>query len=182
MKSKTILAIIAVVILIVTGTIFFFWQRGPHLPHAQMPQAPGTFILENQAVFAGYKTPEAALESYFWACIHEDYDAAVASFPPNKQAEMRKELGNPKHFKSEARREISQLKGVEIMARKNMSGDRVELKFQVIDSGGVHNKGETNLVIIPAVKIGKEWKLNMESVSGYQTNWENSGDVVTFAE
>jgi len=175
MKSKITLSIIGIVILVGTGV--FFWERGPHLPRAQMPQAPGTFIQKNQFVFAGYKTPEAAFESAFWAMINGDYDAAVASFPPTQQAEMRKDFKSPKHFKSEAKRgELSQLNGMEIMARKNVNSDKVELKFQMIDSVG------TNFGVFGMVKIGNEWKIDMHSPHDYQTNWDDDGNVVTFAE
>jgi hypothetical protein len=181
MKSglKIFLAIIAAVIL--AGIGFFFWQRGPHLPRAQTPQPPGTFIPKNQLVFAGYKTPEAAVESVFWAFANGDYDTVVESFPPNLQGQMKKEFGNPKRFKSEGKRGFSQLKGVEIMARKNLGSDKVELKFQMTGNGGVHGKDGTNLMIMPAVKIGMEWKFTVDGAHGYTTNWDNSGDVVTFA-
>jgi hypothetical protein len=181
MKSglKIFLAIIA--ILILAGIIFFFWQRGPHLPHAQTPQAAGTFIPKNQLVFAGYKTPEASVESLFWAMIHGDYDTFIASFSANQQAKMKVVVGNPKHFKSDAKKGFSQLKGMEIMARKNVSNDKIELKLETI--GGVfYAKGGNNFRIIPVVKIGKEWKLTPEkSDYDYTTNWDNSGDIVTFS-
>jgi hypothetical protein len=94
---------------------------------------------------------------------------------------MKKELGDAKHFQSEAKRELSQLKGVEIMALKNVSSDKVELKFEIIVSGGFHDKDGTNIIIISAVKIGEEWKFP-GNLAGYETNWDNSGDVVTFAK
>jgi hypothetical protein len=174
--TLTMVAGVMVAGVILAGIIISFWHRGPHLPSAQTPQAAGTFISENQLVFAGYKTPEAALESAFWALVTGDLDAFIASVPPNEQAETKKENPSSKRFKSEAKTgEFSGLKGVEIMARKNVSADKVELKFEMID------KNETNLVIFPAVKIGEEWKFNLKAGHDYATNWDNSGEVVTFA-
>lgn len=179
-SSKILIAIISAVVL--AGIVFFFWQRGLHLPRAQTPQAPGTFILKNQLVFAGYKTPEAALESMVWASMHGDYDAHLASIPPEEQAEIIKRVGSPARFKSQAAKRSSQLRGFEIMARKNVSSDNVELKIQIVETGGDYNQGETNLVIFTAVKIGNEWKFDRaDYISDYETNWNNSGDVVTFA-
>ena len=148
MKSNLKITLTMVAGVILAGIIIFFWHRGPHLPSAQTPQAAGTFISENQLVFAGYKTPEAALESAFWALVTGDLDAFIASVPPNEQAETKKENPSSKRFKSEAKTgEFSGLKGVEIMARKNVSADKVELKFEMID------KNETNLVIFRRLKL-----------------------------
>ena len=95
---------------------------------------------------------------------------------------MKKEFGSPQHFKSEGAKESSRLQSVKIIARKNVSSDNAELKFQIVENGSIHNKGGTNLLILPIVKIRNEWKIaKLEDISGYETNWDNSGDIVTFS-
>ena len=181
MKSRLTLAIIVTAILISTGLAIFFWQR-PHLPPMQTPPPPGTFMLKNQLVFAGYKTPEAALESTFWALLTGDLNTFLASVPPKILAEMKKEYPSPESFKDDARTgENAGVKGVAILARKNISADKVELKFELIETNGTGASDETTLSIVPAVKIGAEWKLNLKAGYDYTPNWDNGGEIVTFA-
>jgi hypothetical protein len=181
MKSGLKISLAIVSIIILAGIVFLFWQRGPHLPHAQTPQPPGTFIPKNQLVFVGYKTPEATLESAFWAFTQGDYGVAMTSASPKDQADLKKQFGgNPKRFKSEMRKESTQFKGVQILARKILSDDKVELKFQMVAPNGLGGRITTNCIIQPLVKIGQEWKLTADGNTQYKTNCDKNGDVVTF--
>jgi hypothetical protein len=174
MKSglKVFLALIA--ILILSGIIFFFWQRGPHLPHAQTPQVAGTLIPKNQLVFAGYKTPESALESALWAFQNGNYDVAVASVSPKDQ-NFKNMIRTPALFQSMAKEETEGFKSIQMLAKKMLGNDTVELKYQII------HDGQTNCLITPAEKTGSEWKINFDGADSYTTNWDKSGDVVTFS-
>jgi hypothetical protein len=180
-SSKILVAIIAVVIL--AGTAFLIVRHHGHRPHAQSPHAAGAYILKNQFVFAGYATPEAALESMIWAYLNGDCDMVMSSVGPKDQADLKKQFGgNPKRFKSQIRRESAQFKGAQILARKTLSTDKVELKFQIIEPGGGGGRVTTNCMIQPLVKIGNEWKLAMNESTQYKTNWDQSGEIQTFVQ
>ena len=80
------------------------------------------------------------------------------------------------------RRASTQFKGAQILARKNLSADKVELKFQIVTPGGGSGRVTTNCMIQPLVKIGNEWKLIMNESTQYKTNWDQSGDIQTFVQ
>ena len=180
-SSKILVAIIAVVVL--AGTAFLIVRHHGHRPHAQPPHAAGAYILKNQFAYAGYATPEAALESMLWAYLNGDYDMVMSSIGPKDQADLKKQFGgNPKRFQSQMRRASTQFKGAQILARKTVSADKVELKFQIVTPGGSGGRVTTNCMIQPLVKTGNEWKLVMNENTQYKTNWDQSGDIQTFVQ
>lgn len=100
----------------------------------------GQYIGFAQLVDAGNTTPEAALESAFWA---------MAS-------------GN------------SSIKGLQILARKTVAADQVELRYHIdhVDSWNrLHGQTTANNVdqILLLVKKGGAWKFAHKSA--YTTNW-----------
>ena len=173
MKTKIKIALGIAAVLILAGSATFIFHRS-HLPSAHTPQSSGTFIPKNQLVFAGYKTPEAALESALWAFQNVNYDAAVASVSPKDQ-DFKNRIKDLKRFKSMAREETEGFQSIQILAKKMLSGDVVELKYQIV------HDGQTNCLITPTEKVGSEWKINFDGADSYTTNWDNSGDIITFA-
>jgi len=179
-SSKILITIMAVVIL--AGAAFLIVHYHGHRPHAQPPHAAGAYLVKNQFAYAGYATPEAAFESMLWAYLNGDYDMVMSSVGPKDQADLKKQFGgNPKRFQSQMRRASSQFKSAQILARKNLSADRVELKFQIVTPGG-GGRVATNCMIQPLVKIGNEWKLIMNESTQYKTNWDQSGEIQTFVQ
>ena len=180
-SSKILIAIIAVVIL--AGTAFLIVRHHGHRPHAQPPHAAGAYLVKNQFAYAGYATPEAAFESMLWAYLNGDYDMVMSSIGPKDQADLKKQFGgNPKRFQSQMRRASTQFKGAQILARKTVSADKVELKFQIVAPGDSGGRVTTNCIIQPLVKIGNEWKLVMNENTQYKTNWDQSGEIQTFVQ
>ena len=168
-QFKTAFGIVA----ILAGAIF----SSSALPRAQKPHTPGTLILRNQLVFAGYGTPEAALESAFWAIANGDYDAAIASTP--KASAIQVYGRNPAQFKKEWQSgEFQDIASLQIIARKNLNADRVELEFQMLSAGQTDEQSEPGIVTL--VKVGNEWKFDFRSVHGPPANWDRSKDVVAF--
>jgi hypothetical protein len=101
----------------------------------------GQYIGLAQLVDAGNTTPEAALESAFWAMAN----------------------GN------------SSIKGLQILARKTVTDDKVELRYHIdhIDSWNrLHGQTTTNKFdqILLLVKKGGTWKFARKSA--YTTNWD----------
>jgi hypothetical protein len=169
-KSKMALGIAAGLIL--AGSVLFIFPSS-HLPRPQSPPAAGTLIPKNQLVFAGYGTPEAALESALWAFQNVNHDAAVASISPKDQ-DFKNRIKDLKCFKSMAREETEGFQSIQILAKKMLSGDVVELKYQIV------HDGQTNCLITPTEKVGSDWKINFDGADSYTTNWDNSGDIITF--
>ena len=179
MKTKLKIATGIAVLLILAGTAILIFPSS-HLPRSQTPHAAGTLILKNQLVFAGYKTPEATIESIFWAMMNGNYKVAIASVPKEQSVKVFGE--NSKQFMSQNQRgELQDFASLQIIARKNVSADKVELKLQIRDNDQ-RNNSDSEPGIVTMTKIGNEWKLDFNAPRGYITNWGNSGDIVTFVQ
>jgi len=170
---KTKLKIIIGITVIFVGAAFYFFSSSS-LPRAKAPQQPGTLILRKQLVFAGFSSPEAALESVSWAFVNGNYSVAMASVFPKDEAI--KEFGrNPKQFQSLSRRDAQSFKSLQILAKKTLAADTMELKYQLIQSD------QTNCLVTAVQKSENGWKVNLNSSDLYTTNWDGSGDIITFA-
>ena len=180
MRSKSLVAVLLILLLIV-GAAVLVLTRGSPLPPIKPAHAPGTYLSRTNAVFAGYDTPEAALESVFYAFFNGDYDAFMPAVLADQEKSVKSDFGdNPKRFKAKSRRESAPIRGLSIVARKNISSDKVELKFEIVANEG-RDGTTTNFMIGPMVKVGKTWKCNFDATSDYKTNWDN-GDVVTYTD
>src|SRR5258706_16052904 len=100
MKTKLVIGFGILAVFILAGSVFYIFPNS-HLPRAKPAHPAGTLILKDQLVFAGYKTPEATLESMFWALVNGNYAAAVASVPENQAL---KQFGrDPSKFKAQSK-------------------------------------------------------------------------------
>lgn len=83
-----------------------------------------------------------------WAFVNGDYDAVMMSILPKDQAQFKKQFGgNPKRFKSETRKEsMQQFKGAQILAKKILSADEVELKVQVVEPGIMDSRAASGVL------------------------------------
>ena len=161
------------IVAVLTGTIF----SSSALPQAQTPHVPGTLILKDQLVFAGYDTPEAALESVFWAIVNGDYDAAIASAPEESAVQVYGR--NPVQFKNEWQSgEFQDIASLQIIARKNLNAGRVELEFQTLDTDQTDEESEPGIATF--LKVGNKWKFNFRSVRSPSTSWDSGKNVVVF--
>lgn len=178
MKTKFQIAVGIAVFLILAGTAILI-SSSSKLPRPQTPPAAGTLILKNQLVFAGYHAPEATLESVYWAIVNGNYDAAIASAP---KSEAVKVYGtNLKQFKSEWQAsEYKDFASLQIIARKNVSADKVELEFQELLKGQTVDQSEPGIATM--IKVGDEWKFNFETVRDHTTNWDQGDNVITFVQ
>ena len=176
MKTKIVIGIVS--LLILAGGAFLFFPAA-HLPRPQAPHTAGTLIPKSQLVFAGYETPEATLESMFWANVNGNYEAAMASLPKDQAV---KEFGkNPTKFKAESQHgEFEDFASLQIIARKNVDADTVELEFQELDKGENGNESEPDIASM--MKVGNEWKLDANASSDYTTNWDKGDNIITFVQ
>jgi hypothetical protein len=174
MKYKITLGIVAALIL--AGMFFFIFHR-PNLLWSKKPSAPGSYIAKKQLANVGYSTPEAAFETVTWAMMTGNYDKTVESFAPEMQVEMKKDPNSRQQFKSAMKRGASSFKGMQIMARKTIADDKVDLKVLTEDTRS-KSPGITYFLQVMA-KIDNEWKVG-GGTRGYATNWDNGSNIVTF--
>ena len=136
------------------------------------PDIKGQLIGPAQLVDAGNTTPEAALESGFWAQAKGDYDAVMASTEPQTQEEAKAWLGDKATFQARSQAEFASFQGVQILARKNMASDRVELKYQF----AFQNRPVPQITkIIQMVKIRGAWRGG--HTRGYDASWDEGSQL-----
>ena len=123
-----------------------------------------------QLVDAGNTTPEAALESDFWAAANGNYDADVASYVPQMRNEVMRWDGDKKRYATEMRGKYARFKGLQIVARKTIADDRVELKYTF-----EFDRPETVVTnhffkIVSMAKMDGAWRIAV--TTSYATNWD----------
>ena len=135
-----------------------------------VPQ-PGDYISKEQLAFVGFATPERCWESCIWAMCSGNYEAMTNSCGP----EMQEELENPQtkaEFEAMMKSNTQNFGGMQVLARKEIAEDKVELKILMRDK-------TDEISIQPLAKIGDEWKRQGNS-KAYSAEWEKSGTVETF--
>jgi len=128
----------------------------------------GQLIGLAQLVDAGNATPEAAWVSRYWARAHGDYDAVIAATDPQKVDAAKAWMGDKATFRARSQTEFASFKGIQILARKNLASDRVELKYQFAFGKGP-TRQETK--IVEMVKIEGAWKSGQTRV--YDASWDD---------
>jgi len=124
----------------------------------------GQLIGLAQLVDAGDATPEAAWVSRYWARAQGDYAAVIAATQPKMVTAAKDWMGAETTFHDRSREEFASFKGIQILARKNVAPDRVELKYKF----AFGERQETKTVEM--VKMEGAWK------SGQTRAWETSWD------
>ena len=115
----------------------------------------GQLIELAQLVDAGNTTPEAAWESRYWARANGNYDAVIAATDPQKVDAAKAWMGDKSTFRDRSQREFASFTGIQIVARKNLASDRVELKYRFAFQNGPAAQ-ETK--IVEMVKIDGAWR------------------------
>ena len=130
----------------------------------------GQLIGREELVDAGNTTPEAAWESRYWARARGDYDAVIAATVPEMVETAKGWMGDKATFREKSKKEFDGFKGIQILARKDLAADRVELKYEF----AFGNREERKIVEI--VKIEGAWR------SGATRAWEAGWDEGSVAE
>jgi hypothetical protein len=102
--------------------------------------------------FAGYATPEAALQSAIFAMSQGDYSTFLASMTPEEAARMQKsfEGKTPEQISEEGKRETAKATTLQVLNKQELAPDRVMLNVYV--------GGEERMQRVTMQKIGEEWK------------------------
>ncbi|HEV2693275.1 MAG TPA: hypothetical protein VG347_10310 [Verrucomicrobiae bacterium] len=115
----------------------------------------GQLVSLSQLVDAGDATPEAAWETRYWARAHGDYDAVIAATSPQNVAGAKAWMGDPATFHDRSQKDFSSFTGIQILARKNVAPDRVELKYQFAFENGA---AAQQTKIVEMIQINGAWK------------------------
>jgi RNA polymerase sigma factor (sigma-70 family) len=145
------------------------------------PASPGRYITKDQLAFAGYATPEASLQSMTWAMLNGSYEQSIAALAPEMQQQELNDPKNREQFESGQKMMAPLFKGMQVLARKKVAEDRVELKVK-LDAGPLPNSDQKapEFSIQPMVKIGNEWKLG-GSTRSYDAQWDQDDQAEPLA-
>jgi hypothetical protein len=115
------------------------------------PDVPASDIFPRDSwKFAGFDTPENAVESVTWAISQGDEDSYLNSLSPDLQDEMESELANGS-FSDVGPLELGNSKDFRIVDRETISADR-----QIIT---IHVDGQPDDTELPLVRTADGWKV-----------------------
>jgi RNA polymerase sigma factor (sigma-70 family) len=143
---------------------------------------PGRYVSKDQLIFAGYATPESALESMTWAVMKGSFDQFNASIDPTILADQSRVKPSREDFERQKEIIATGFKGMQIVARKSAAGGRVELKVKVdFDSPTSRIEDPASFTIETMVKVGDEWKSRFLP-RRWQPEWDQDGQVQLLAQ
>jgi hypothetical protein len=103
--------------------------------------------------FAGYTSPDAALETWTWAMSRGDKTVMLQTLTPEVRKVWEKMLAGKtdEQMKSEAAEATAKLAGYTIQKREVISADEVVIHFTMI--------GKKDVAKMDVKKIGGDWKI-----------------------
>jgi len=141
---------------------------------------PGSYIAKDQLTFAGYATPESALETITWTLMSGTYDQVNEGLSPALLANESKDQNGRDGFEARQKMMAPLFKGMQIVAKKILADDQVELKVKMdADPIPGQQRDMPPFMIQPLVKVGDAWKIG-GSTRGHQEAWEKDGQIQTF--
>ena len=179
-KAKTVI-VAGVAVLLAAGTtpaIIKVIQGRTDSRSSSCPRAtPATQSIKGQLfglaqlVDAGNTTPEAAWESRYWARAQGDYDAVIAATDPQVLNGAKDWMGDKATFRARSQKEFASLQGFQILARKNLASDRVELKYQF-----AFQKSSTpqETKIVEMIEVNGAWRCRQ--TRAYDASWEDGSE------
>ena len=171
-KAKTVI-VTGVVVLLAAGTtpiIIKEIRSSSSVPRTTpaTESIKGQMVGLAQLVDAGNTTPEAAWESRYWARGKGDYDAVIAATEPQAVPVAKAWMGDRATFRARSQAEFASFKGIQILARKDLANDKVELKYQF--AFGDHSPvQETKIVVM--VKVNGAWRC--AETRAYDAGWDD---------
>jgi hypothetical protein len=127
----------------------------------------GSYIAKDQLADVGLKTPEAALQTYFQAMFSGDYNRVVAAMSAQSGAlDPREREAFEKGFHQVE--EVSRLQGIQILGKKIIAEDRVDVGFLIYEAGKA-----PMLHVEQMVKEGADWKAG--NSQGVDSSWGEEG-------
>jgi len=150
---------------------------------APVGATPGQYITRDQLSFAGYASPETALESTTWAMMNGNYEQMLASLGPEVAEGELKNAKAREQFEQRRTKVAPLFKGMQILARKALAENKVELKvrqeFELSEEmPGV--KGPL-VMVQPMIKVGDEWKIG-GSTRSWSAKWDAEGEIQAYTQ
>ena len=142
---------------------------------------PGAYITKDQLAHVGYATPEAALQTITWAMMKASYEQVNEGLAPEELSSEAKDTKGREGF--EARRKVMAplFKGFQVVAKKLLSDEKVELKVKMDADPFPGQQHEVPPFMIQTmVKVGDAWKIG-GSTRGHQETWDKDGEIQTYA-
>jgi RNA polymerase sigma factor (sigma-70 family) len=132
---------------------------------------PNAYISKDQITNAGFNTPEAAWQTYMNGCLSDNYDQAVGAMAGQISTQS---LNNPQdreNFeKMVSKGELSNFLGQQILAKKIVSGEKVDLEVLVFQDGKA-----PDISIQHMVKENDQWKMAGSASVG--PSWGKDGQI-----
>lgn len=163
-KAKTAMVAGAIVLLAAGTTPVIIKEIRSHaeagirpIPRATAATAgiKGQFFGLDQLVDAGNTTPEAAWETRYWARAQGDYEAVIAGTDPGAVAGAKAWMRDEATFPARSRSDFASFQGFQVLARKDLAADKVELKYQFGFQPGTA-PDQTKVVLM--VKANGAWR------------------------
>ncbi len=180
-KAKTVI-VAGVVVLLAAGTtpvIIKEIQNRAHLRAGFGPRTTpatesikGQFFGLAQLVDAGNTTPEAAWESRYWARAMGDYDAVIAATAPTAINDAKAWMRDKATFHARSQTEFASFQGFQILARKDLAGNRVELKYRF---GFQDDSTPQQTKIVDMAEMNGAWKC--AQTRAYDSSWEDGSQA-----
>lgn len=161
-------------------------QTKPVVSSARQPKAQahvaGTYVSKDKLQFVGYETPEAAIESTTWAMMSGTFEQANEGLSPELATSEATSQKEKKHFESRQQMLAPLLKGIQIVARKDLSDGKVELKMKM-DSEPIPGQSQAMppYMIQPLSKVGGQWKIS-GSTREYTEQWNGDAQIQTYSQ
>ena len=133
---------------------------------------PGNgFVARGNMADVGFDTPEAALQTWMHGILTTNYEATMNAMVSQIQAEVAKDPKQKEDFeKSISRGVATTLLGQEIVAKKILSDDQVELEVLVYTDGAA-----PEISVQRMKKEGDQWKFG--GSRGFTADWGKSGQI-----
>jgi len=154
--------------------------KNPRIP---VSWAPGDYVLRDMLSPAGYDSPEAALQTTMYAMLKGTYEQANESLAPELLAAEPPTTEAKKDFEKHRDADGSFFKGLQILARKDLAEDKVEIKIKMdSDPNPAAPEQKTSHVVIQTMrKIEGAWKLG-GSTRDWTEAWEKEGNVISYVK
>lgn len=127
----------------------------------------GQFFGPGKLVDAGNATPEAAWESRYWARAQGDYDLVIAGTDPKAIDVAKAWMGEKTGFHSRSQEEFSSFQGFQILARKDLATNKVELKYQF---GFQEDRSSQQTKIVTMEQVNCVWRCAQTRI--YDASWD----------
>ena len=130
--------------------------RKPEKAAAAESPATADYWPRDSWAFVGYASPDASLQTSFWAANKGDLKALLGGMTGEIQEKVQKDIEGKSESEASARvtGEVARLKSVRVLNREERDDETVVLTAEFDDN----NRTQTNRLVMK--KIGSDWKIS----------------------